>query len=163
MLAAGPAVATLSGGKLLRLVSEARVRSDPALAQLGPDPLAAGFDEAAAAARLARWEPTERVGAALLDQRLIAGIGNVIRIEALWQARVSPWRRIGALEAAEAAEVVSGQPRGSWRPRSARAAARSRSTVPSPAVPARAAAAAIESRGQGDDNRITYWCEGCQR
>ena len=40
-----------------------------------------------------RGGPQEReVGDALLDQRLVAGIGNIWKAEALWEARVSPWR-----------------------------------------------------------------------
>ncbi len=162
VLAAGPAVASLNGCKLLRLASEARVRSDAALTQLGPDPLGACFDEAAAAARLARWEPSERVGAALLDQRLIAGIGNVIRIEALWQARVSPWRRVGSLEPGEAAEVVRAS---RWIMETAvREGQRPKQIYGTLARrPCPRCGAAIETRGQGDDNRVTYWCGGCQR
>src|SRR3954464_3428771 len=49
VLASGRAVASLVGGKTLRLVSESRLRNDPGLAQLGPDPLAADFDRADAA------------------------------------------------------------------------------------------------------------------
>src|SRR5204862_8162271 len=52
LLASGRCVASQFGGKLLRLVSESRVRNDPALIQLGPDPLGPDFDREAAAARL---------------------------------------------------------------------------------------------------------------
>ena len=44
LLASGRAIAAQTGGKLLRLVSESRLRNDPALLQLGPDPLRPGFD-----------------------------------------------------------------------------------------------------------------------
>src|SRR5688572_14285411 len=43
LLSSGPGVAAQSGGKILRLVPEGRLRNDPALARLGPDPLAPGF------------------------------------------------------------------------------------------------------------------------
>ena len=52
----------------------------------------------------AAWD--REVGEALLDQRVIAGIGNVIRNEACFRARVSPWRRVRDLEADEALRVV---------------------------------------------------------
>ena len=43
-----------------------------------------------------RREPPEReLGDALLDQRLVAGIGNLWRAEALWHARLSPWFPLG--------------------------------------------------------------------
>src|SRR5204863_7997377 len=54
LLASGEAVAAQFGGKLLRLVSESRIRNDPALARLGPDPLAPGFELESATARLLR-------------------------------------------------------------------------------------------------------------
>ena len=52
VLASGRGVAAQAGGKILRLVSESRIRNDPGLTQLGPDPLADGFDLDAAARRL---------------------------------------------------------------------------------------------------------------
>lgn len=162
LLASGGAVASLTGGKILRLVSETRIRNDPALARLGPDPLAAGFDEEAAVSRLLAWEPSETVGAALQDQTLFAGIGNVIRIEAMWLARVSPWRRVGDLGAGEGAELVA---RSRWVMEASLRQGRrpkqiygSLSRRPCPRCGGR-----IRERGQGDANRVTYWCEGCQR
>lgn len=161
LLASGRAIASARGGKILRLISSARARNDPGLLQLGPDPLAPGFDEAAAAARILGWEPSERVGAALLEQRLLAGIGNVIRIEALWLARVSPWRRIADVTAEEAAAIVTHSRwvmetalRKGRRPKRIYGALARR---PCPRCGGR-----IAQRGQGDDNRVTYWCTGCQ-
>jgi endonuclease VIII len=161
VLASGPSIAHTSAGKILRLVSEARARNDPALAQLGPDPLRPEFDEGAAAERLLAWQPGERIGAALNDQALIAGVGNVIRIEALWLSRVSPWRRIGNLEPEEAAALVANA---KWVMETAFATGSrpkqiygNRSRRPCPRC-----GGAIRSRGQGDDNRVTFWCEGCQ-
>lgn len=104
LLASGSAIGSVTGGKILRLVSGARARNDPALLQLGPDPLHPDFDPEAAAGRLLGWTPTETVGAAVLDQSLIAGIGNVIRIEACFLARVNPWRSVSSLTEAEALE-----------------------------------------------------------
>ena len=162
LLAAGAASGSLHGGKLLRLSSEARVRNDPALASLGPDPLAGDFDEAVAAARLLAYEPSARIGEALLDQRLLAGVGNVIRIEALWLAAVSPWRRVRSLQQAEAeALVVHSRAVMETTLREGRRPKRiygSLARRPCPRCGGR-----IRSHGQGDDNRLTYWCEGCQR
>lgn len=67
----------------------------PLLAGLGLDPLAPGFDGAALAARFAgRRMPAK---AALLDQRLIAGIGNIYANESLFRAGLSPRRRAASL------------------------------------------------------------------
>ena len=157
---AGP-FASQNGGKILRLTSAARARNDPVLLQLGPDPLAPGFDPAAAAARLLAYEPSVPVGEALLDQTLIAGIGNVIRIEACFLPEVSPWRRIADLEPADARGIVDAATQvmattvaKGRRPKQIYG----RSRRPCPRCGGR-----IMTRGQGDDNRVTYWCEGCQR
>src|SRR5262249_44493416 len=55
---------------------------------LGPDPLADGIDVDALAAKLARTKRSIKV--ALLDQRVLAGVGNIHAIEALWRARIDP-------------------------------------------------------------------------
>src|SRR5204862_1651453 len=106
LLASGDVVAAQLGGRLLRLVTIARLRNDPLLRQLGPDPLAADFDRAEAAARLRRLGAGREVGDALLDQAIVAGIGNVIRTEACFRARISPWRPVGGLHAAEAERLI---------------------------------------------------------
>ena len=113
------------------------------------------------ARRLLAVGSDREVGDALLDQRVIAGIGNAIRTEACFRARVSPWRRIGDLDADEAAGLIGHSERvmrlsleGGTRPRSIyRATGR--------ACPV--CGTTIRSRGQGDANRIAYWCDGCQR
>ncbi len=75
------------------------------LAALGPEPLGNGFDGPYLAARLAgRFTP---VKAALLDQRVVAGLGNIYVCEALWRARVSPLRLAGAVAADEAERLAA--------------------------------------------------------
>jgi formamidopyrimidine-DNA glycosylase len=66
----------------------------PTLATLGPEPLEDDFDPDAFAAALGRAGAP--VKARLLDQRLVAGVGNIYADEALWRARVHPRaRRVG--------------------------------------------------------------------
>jgi endonuclease VIII len=159
-LRSGHTVAAQYGGKLLRIESAARIRNDPTLLRLGPDPLAAGFDPAAAATRLLALDPAREVGEAILDQRVIAGIGNAIRAEALFRARISPWRRIRDLGSDEALAVIAHarevmetaletgrRPPGIYR---------------RPGTPCPTCGTPIRSRGQGDANRIAYWCPRCQ-
>ena len=68
-------------------------------ARLGEEPLARGFGPAALAARLAnRRAPLK---AALLDQRTLAGLGNIYVDEALWRARLDPLRPANSLDADE--------------------------------------------------------------
>ncbi len=72
-------------------------------ARLGPEPLAPSFS----AARLARLTEGRRapVKAFLLDQRRLAGIGNIYADEALWRARIHPLRPTGELDADEVARL----------------------------------------------------------
>jgi formamidopyrimidine-DNA glycosylase len=66
----------------------------PTLATLGPEPLSDAFDPVRFAAALATTRAP--VKARLLDQRLVAGVGNIYADEALWRARIHPAsRRVG--------------------------------------------------------------------
>ena len=71
--------------------------------RLGPEPLAPSFTSA----RLARIVAGRRapIKAVLLDQRRIAGIGNIYADEALWRARIHPRRPAGELDAPEIAHL----------------------------------------------------------
>src|SRR6266849_5743388 len=74
--------------------------------RLGPDILAEPPAVDAMLARM-RAEPQDReIGDALLDQRLVAGIGNVWRAEALWEARVSPWRPLAEVTDEEVCTIL---------------------------------------------------------
>ncbi len=77
----------------------------PLLAALGPEPLEAGFDGALLAARLAGRRTA--IKAALLDQRRIAGVGNIYASEALFRARLSPRRKAGTVRGARAERLAS--------------------------------------------------------
>ena len=160
VLGAGRGVASQAGGKLLRLVSESRVRNDPGLMQLGPDPLRADYERYEAIRRL-RGAGEREVGDALLDQRIIAGVGNAIRNEACYLVGVSPWRTVASLSDSQVESLVD-ETRGVMvesirrgrRPRSIYRANR-RGGCPR-------CGSEIRSRGQGDANRTAYWCPRCQ-
>lgn len=70
---------------------------DPAVARLGPDVLDPGFEEAEAVRRL-KERATLGIGEALLDQRALAGIGNVFKSEVCFAERVHPFTPVSALE-----------------------------------------------------------------
>lgn len=83
----------------------AGVAEHPLLAGLGPEPLGNGFFAAHLAARLAgRVTPVKAV---LLDQRVVAGLGNIYVCEALWRARVSPLRLARDVSDAETEAIVA--------------------------------------------------------
>ena len=69
---------------------------DPAVAGLGPDVLGAGFDEDEAVRRLQERGAID-IGDALLDQRALAGIGNVFKSEVCFAERVHPFTPVAAL------------------------------------------------------------------
>lgn len=93
-------------GPVLELMTDARTRSDPLLAGLGPDIVADGFDERAFLARLREDDQTRAIGDALLDQRTVAGIGNIWKSEGCFLAGIDPWRRTDELTDAETLAVV---------------------------------------------------------
>jgi endonuclease-8 len=132
---------------------------DRAVRRLGPDILAEPPDLDAMIANLRR-DPRREVGDALLDQRLVAGVGNLWKAEALWDARVSPCPLLAevsdeyvrdVLQAAHELltdSVETGRERRLVDNRAGRGCRR--------------CGTPIEARGQGDDNRTAYWCPACQ-
>jgi endonuclease VIII len=145
--------AVLWNGPVLELTARGTRR-------LGPDILADPPDLEAMAANLRREHPSRELGDALLDQRLVAGIGNVWKAESLWRAKVSPWLPLGDVSDAELERVLG------------EAAALMRASVEGKVVravyrkagrPCPRCGDRVRSRGQGDDNRTAYWCPGCQR
>lgn len=146
------------GGPTLRVVANRRLRRDPQLVRLGPDVLATEFDADAVLVAL-RTDPRRALGSALLDQSVVAGIGNVFKSEACFAAGVDPWRQVGEATDAELLAVLE-----SARERMLHAVAsgRGRPAVYGRRGPCPACGTAILHRGQGDGNRVTYWCPACQ-
>jgi len=158
-------------GPVLELMTESRTRFDRRLATLGPDILAAELDERSFIARLRGDDATRGIGDALLDQRTLAGIGNIWKSESCFIAGIDPWRRVAAVTDAEALEIVRGA-----RPLMQESARRGGRITTYPGdrpgstwvyeragLPCRRCQTLVRSRGQGDDNRTTYWCPACQR
>src|SRR5262249_19108194 len=147
-------VGVMSGGSVLEL--------DRGVARrLGPDILAEPPNFEAMVRNFRFVDQSREVGDALLDQRLVAGIGNLWKAESLWAAEVSPWAALadvpdqavrGVLEEAHRLmrnrlEGVQGRAR-VYR-RKGRACPR--------------CGTAIRSWPQGDGARMTYWCPACQK
>lgn len=76
----------------------------PHLANLGPEPLSDGFNAAGFSEALAGKRAS--IKAALLDQRLVAGLGNIYACEALWRAGISPRRSAHTVAGGRAARLV---------------------------------------------------------
>jgi endonuclease VIII len=148
--------AILWNGPVLELVRDAG-----RLAHLWPDILGRPPDFDAMLERLRKEAQSRAVGDAILDQRLVAGIGNMWKAEALWQSRVSPWRALADASDEELREALVAANRlmrgrlDGARPlhhvyrRVGRACHR--------------CGAVIRSYPQGEAARTAYWCPGCQR
>jgi len=149
-------------GPVLELMTASRARFDQQLAALGPDVLAPEFDAGRFLRRLREDDPTRPIGDALLDQRTIAGLGTIWRTEGCFAARLDPWRPTGSVSDAEAMAVID-----AVRPRMALSAElgfnpREVRIYGKPGQPCPRCGTRLRSRGQGENNRRTYWCPGCQ-
>ena len=86
------------------LMPTAKAELHPLLAHLGPEPLGNAFDEDyLVAAMKGRMTP---VKSALLDQRMIAGLGNIYVCEALFRTGISPLRKAGRISRGRVAALV---------------------------------------------------------
>ena len=131
-----------------------------AVRRLGPDILADQPELDRMVANLRREQPARDLGDALLDQRLAAGIGNKWKAEVLWTAGVSPWRPLGRATDEELRSVL-GAAADAMR-RSLEGARGRNSVYRRVGRPCPRCGGTIRSRGQGDANRIAYWCPCCQ-
>ena len=86
------------------LLDTATAETHPLLAKLGPEPLGNAFSESYLTAALKGKNTPAK--SALLDQRIVAGLGNIYVCEALYRAGISPKRRAGAISAARVAALV---------------------------------------------------------
>lgn len=154
VLRGGELEGVLWGGPVLELHTRA-------LAELGPDILGSPPDLDGMLSRLRRADPTRTLGETLIDQSLVAGIGNMWMAETLWCECVSPWLRLADVPEADRRRVLEA------------AATRMRAAVDTGREPGRQAygraglpcprcATLIRAWGQGDSNRTAYWCPTCQ-
>jgi endonuclease-8 len=147
---------------VLSLMTDSRTRFDRRLSMLGPDILAPVLDEEGILRRLREDDPTRPIGDALLDQRILAGIGNLWKAEGCWLAEIDPWRRTGDVSDEEVHRILE-----HTRPRMQESAGngmqdRFKTIYGTTGRPCPRCGTRIKSLGQGDDGRTTYWCPGCQ-
>jgi endonuclease-8 len=146
-------VAVMSGGSVLELVRGIARR-------VGPDILARPPDFDAMLRNLRAVEQSRAVGDAVLDQRLVSGIGNMWKAECLWAAEVSPWRALADVSDEELRRVLEeAQRRMQGRLDGLRGRRRAYRRVGMPCPRCRTP---IRSWPQGDGARMAYWCPQCQ-
>lgn len=170
------AVAVCFDAPVVELLEQRAEALHAPLAGLGPDLLSPAFDASEAARRMREPERSTRpIGEVLVDQRVIAGLGNVYKSEVLWIERVSPFARVADLsdEAIERLIATSRRlllanvdpTRGAER-----VTTMGDRGAPGPLYvygrtrrPCRRCRTPIASGSQGRElPRVTYWCPVCQ-
>jgi endonuclease-8 len=174
VLEAGDRVAVCFNAPIIELLASRAERMHPGLAGLGPDLLGPDpLDLPAAVGRARqRAEGSPLIGELLLDQRVVAGIGNIYRCESLFLCAIDPWAPVAALADTElgclvktaaallranatgtrdspVARVSGAGPRRPWVYRRA-------------GRPCRRCGTVIQSRRLGHQARTVYWCPMCQ-
>jgi endonuclease VIII len=97
--------AVLRGGSVFELLPAGTLEKHPSIKKLGPDVLGESFDEKLALKNLKKQPDTE-IGVALLDQEILAGIGNYLKSEILFLTRTNPRARISELSDKELREIL---------------------------------------------------------
>lgn len=154
------------------------LRKHPELGRLGPDLLDENLDEAEAVRRLRARNDT-MVAEALLNQRVLAGIGNVYKCEVLFACGVNPFGKVAELSEAQLACLVATarkflRANVSTRPAAMTTYAGFRRTTGRETprerlwvygrgrLPCHKCGTPITVQKQGADARLTYWCPRCQ-
>lgn len=157
VLEAGDHVAVCFNAPVVELLRERDVEEHPAIAGLGPDVLKPPIDFDEVRRRAATRSPNTTVAEVLLDQRVVSGIGNIYRCEALFVRGIDPFTPWPALDE-EAFDAVVG----------AAATLMSANASRHPQVygrggrPCRRCRTPVAVQRVGDQARNVYWCPGCQ-
>jgi endonuclease-8 len=158
-------------------MSERDVAKSP-VGTLGPDVLADDFDHDRVIANL-REQSDSEIAEALLNQRVLAGLGNVYKSEILFICRINPFTHVDSLTDANLRSLVVESRRllkmnvseglelmttyGGLRRTTGRSRPEDRLWVYGRArLPCRRCGTPIRVRKQGKDARLTYWCPQCQ-
>ncbi|MGI9145372.1 MAG: Fpg/Nei family DNA glycosylase [Chloroflexota bacterium] len=155
------------------LMDERAVELHPSLQSLGPDLLAAEFPGDVALQRF-KARPDFEIAEALLDQRAMAGVGNVFKSEILFLESVNPWTRVSSLPDATLGRLIRtarrllldnarpGDPHRVTTRGDASATSNSLWVYGRAHLPCTRCGTRIQVRRQGPLNRPTYWCAACQ-
>jgi endonuclease-8 len=106
---------------------------------------------------LAGW-----LGDLLLTKQTVAGIGNLWKAEVCFATGIDPWRALGEVSDEDAAGLVSTARRLMRQPARDGFSARPRAVYGRAGQPCPRCGAIIRQRGQWENNRMTFWCPGCQ-
>ncbi|HEX3711693.1 MAG TPA: hypothetical protein VHV09_02770, partial [Trebonia sp.] len=158
----GTRVAVCFNAPVVELLVPGGEQAHPSLSGLGPDVLDQPLDVEEIRRRARRRPPATALGELLLDQRVVAGIGNIWRCEALFLQGASPWAAVSSLtdEELDALVATAGRiMRTSLGPFTGRP---SRWVYRRAGLPCRRCRTTVRSRPQGEQARTAYWCPTCQ-
>jgi endonuclease-8 len=97
--------AVVFSAPIVRVLTQSELESEPRWGNLGPDPLRHDFSKKEVLKRLNK-QPDREIGEALLDQQVIAGVGNILKNEILFRAGIDPRRQVARLTDTEMTEIV---------------------------------------------------------
>ena len=169
VVVAGDVVAVCFSAPVVEVVSERQLAAHPVLRRLGPDLLADDYDAAAAFARLRSRRDAE-IAVALLDQAVVAGIGNVYKSEVLFLHGVDPFARVAGLDDALLHDLLRTARREMQRTVASGGQRRTNHTLGAGPLwvygrdgkPCLRCGTPIRRALQGEQRRSTYWCPRCQ-
>jgi formamidopyrimidine-DNA glycosylase len=155
-------VAVCFSAPIVELIRDVAAR----VGHLGPDIVAEEWSPSVAVARARRLDAMP-IGDVLLDQRVVAGIGNVYRCESLWSRRINPWKPVRELDDETlralfetAHDAMQANLAGGARrrfPGYGAGAVHGRGGRPCPRC-----GTPIRVRAMGEHARLVYWCPKCQ-
>ncbi|HUQ39252.1 MAG TPA: DNA-formamidopyrimidine glycosylase family protein [Acidimicrobiales bacterium] len=161
VLEAGDRVAVCFNAPTVELLAAGEERRHPALVGLGPDVLVDPFDPAEVRRRAGEMLPPDSpVGDLLLDQQVVAGIGNIWRCEALFVRRIAPdtpWSVLSDDDLDALVSAASTLMRGAIGGRTGTRSVYGRAGRPCPRC-----RTLVRAARQGRHARTAYWCPACQ-
>jgi len=147
---------------VVELLAPGAAAAHPALVRLGPDVLDRSLDLAEILRRARRRPPKLALGELLLDQSVVAGIGNIWRCEGLFAANLHPWTPQLLIDDGTLSRLVASTARLMQASLTVAGRPEPRNVYERVGRPCRKCGMLIASRRQGPDARMAFWCPACQ-
>jgi endonuclease-8 len=162
-------IAPCFSAPIVELLTETRAHRLTSLVELGPDAITEEFDAGEAFRRL-RGLPDQPIGVAIMNQRLISGVGNVYKSEVLFLRRMSPFIHVRELGDAELEALIAeahrllllNRERGERQTHFGLDQRAKLWVYGRSGQACRECGERIRMRRQGVDARSTYYCPRCQ-
>jgi endonuclease-8 len=156
-------VAVCFNAPVVELLRPGAATRHPALGGLGPDVLVLPLDLGEVRRRARGGSPDRPLGELLLDQRIVSGIGNIWRCEALFVEGLNPWTPLSAVTDEQLDALVSTAGHLMQASVASRTGAPDgRSVYRRAGRPCPRCRTPVKSRRQGEQGRTAYWCPTCQ-